>query len=293
MNWAEIDKNISDATQTSFKTISSNSIGGGSINSAYQLIGEQYHYFVKLNSASKLNMFEMEVNGLNELKKPSSIRVPETICFGATQSHAYIVLQMIQLDHGEPSSEEKLGIQLAQLHKNTQNEFGWEFDNYIGLTKQVNSPTDDWVEFYRNNRLEFQMRLAHQNGMQRSILKLADSLCENLEIFFDRYTPLASLLHGDLWSGNYGFDHVGDPIIFDPATYYGDRETDLAMTELFGGFSKKFYQAYQDYYPLSDDYPIRKNLYNLYHVLNHFNLFGSSYESQAKVMLQKLISEIR
>jgi fructosamine-3-kinase len=192
---------------------------------------------------------------------------------------------------GSTASLEQLGIDLACMHRHRSSHFGWHRDNTIGSTPQINDQTDNWVVFYRRHRLGVQYQLAADHGYGQ-LLPAGERLMDRLEQFFTDYQPQASLLHGDLWSGNYAIDETGRPVIFDPAVYYGDREADLAMTELFGGFSPRFYAAYNNTYPLDAGYKVRKNLYNLYHILNHLNLFGGGYLGQAERMTNQLLSEV-
>jgi len=166
---------------------------------------------------------------------------------------------------------------LAAAHRKAGPRFGWPRDNYIGATPQENAPCAGWAEFWRHRRLEPQLALANRNGYRVE----APPVWRLLE----GHEPVASLLHGDLWSGNAGFLADGAPVVFDPAVYYGDREADLAMTELFGGFAEEFYAAYSEAWPLDEGYKLRKQLYNLYHLLNHLNLFGGGYLGQVRATL--------
>jgi fructosamine-3-kinase len=166
-------------------------------------------------------------------------------------------------------------------------------DNTIGSTPQKNTPRQDWVAFWREQRLGYQLQLAARQGHGGALQRQGEQLLEYLPDFFTDHRPQASLLHGDLWSGNYSIDSQGQPVIFDPAVYFGDREADLAMTELFGGFGAEFYAAYNSSWPLEPGYAVRKTLYNLYHILNHLNLFGGGYLSQAQRMIQHLLAEVR
>ncbi|MFV1997497.1 MAG: fructosamine kinase family protein [Acidiferrobacterales bacterium] len=289
-DWSQICRHISEVTGESFKHTDRQSIGGGSINSTYLLRDEGRAYFVKLNSVSLLDMFEAEADGLNELLSTNVIRVPRPICVGTHGGEAYIVMENIPL--GGKGSGPKLGEQLASMHRKSWDKFGWYRDNTIGSTPQSNAPSSSWTEFYREHRLRFQLDLAARNGGSQ-LLDQGEHLLENIENFFANYQPVSSLLHGDLWSGNYSYDDKGNPVIFDPAVYYGDREADIAMTELFGGFPSDFYNAYNAAWPMDAGYEVRKTLYNLYHVINHFNLFGGGYLSQANHMISRLLSEIR
>jgi protein-ribulosamine 3-kinase len=165
-------------------------------------------------------------------------------------------------------------------------------DNFIGSTPQANTPSPDWVSFYRDHRLAFQRRLARYNGARAGLLDAVARLEAELGSFFQTHHPRAALLHGDLWSGNWGFLRDGSPALFDPAVYYGDREADIAMMELFGHPGADFFTAYNEMQPLDAGYPVRRDLYNLYHVLNHFNLFGGGYATQAEHMAQRLLAEL-
>lgn len=244
-------------------------------------------------------MFEAESEGLMELAKSHSIRVPEPLCCGIAGGDAFLAMENLRLgDSGNVSSSaSQLGQNLAALHQiiqshNGQPRYGWHRDNTIGSTTQINDYENNWITFWSKHRLGFQLDLAQRNGANSRVLQRGKQLCESLADFFVAYTPEASLLHGDLWSGNVAFDQSGHPVIFDPAVYYGDRETDLAMTELFGGFSANFYATYKSTYPLDEGYATRKTLYNLYHILNHYNMFGGGYLSQASGMIDRLLSEL-
>ena len=186
-----------------------------------------------------------------------------------------------------------LGEGLAAMHRISREQYGWFRDNTIGSTPQDNTQSDDWIEFWQVHRLQFQLDLAARKGAAGRLLSQGEKLLVGLPVLFDSYVPEASLLHGDLWSGIYAFTQAGEPTIFDPGVYYGDREADLAMTELFGGFGSDFYAAYNNAWPLDDGYRSRKKLYNLYHILNHFNMFGGGYERQAQEMMDSLLSELR
>jgi fructosamine-3-kinase len=186
-----------------------------------------------------------------------------------------------------------MGQQLAQLHRKTASRFGFERDNYIGLTPQANATDAAWPAFFRERRLEPQLKQISTSAAAGMWVEGGLRVAEAVPLYFPGYVPQPSLLHGDLWSGNAGFLADGTPVIFDPAVYYGDREADIAMSELFGGFSPQFRDAYREAWPLDPGYGVRRDLYNLYHVLNHVNLFGASYVAQAQGLIRKLLSEIR
>ena len=288
--WAAIAQHISATTGAPFAIRSRQSVGGGCINSATVLTDGNRRYFVKLNDTARLAMFEAEAEGLKEIAQTRSVRVPQPVCSGTADGSAYLALEYLDLEGADARSLEQLGRELAQMHRATRDQFGWSMDNTIGSTPQINTPCADWVEFWREHRLGFQLRLAMRNG--HDLMRKGERLMAELGGFFRTYRPAPSLLHGDLWGGNVGSVEQ-QPVIFDPAVYYGDREADIAMTELFGGFSTRFYQAYQDTWPLDAGYKARKTLYNLYHILNHFNLFGGGYGSQAERMMDSLLSELR
>ncbi len=235
-------------------------------------------------------MFAAEADGLAEIARTRTVRVPKPVCHGANREASWIVLEHLELRPGNDKSMRELGRNLALLHRVTGKRYGWHRDNTIGATPQINAWADDWVPFWRERRLGFQLRLAESNGHGGRLIESGERLMEKLTAFFKGYSPFPSLLHGDLWSGNAAMAASGEPVIFDPATYYGDRETDLAMTELFGGFPQSFYDAYHAEFPLDPGYAIRKALHNLYHVLNHLNLFGGGYGAQAERMIEQLLA---
>jgi len=264
-------------------------VAGGCINQSLLLDCGETSYFVKLNRASRLDMFAAEAQGLLELRQARALIVPEPVCWGADEQSAWLVMEHLDLT-GVPQPA-ALGEGLAALHRITQTHYGWQRDNTIGTTPQLNSPRTNWVEFWREQRLQYQLQLAAQNGAGHRLDTTGQLLLTRFPALFASYQPPPSLLHGDLWSGNYAYTSSGKPAIFDPAVYYGDREAELAMTELFGGFEPDFYAAYNAAWPLDDGYRLRKKLYQLYHILNHFNLFGGAYLNQAQALTDTLLSK--
>ncbi len=291
-SWPVIGDQISATTDNPFIIREAHAVGGGCINETVWITDGQQRYFVKLNVPDGIAMFEAEADGLMEIHRTQTIRVPLPICYGHDKKSAWLVLEYLHLRSGRPASSSKLGVQLAAMHRVTAPQFGWNRHNTIGQTPQINTYTTNWTDFWRTYRLGYQLDLAGKNGHLGKLQKLGEQLLVNLDSFLAGATPRPSLLHGDLWSGNHAFDNGGKPVLFDPAVYYGDRETDIAMTELFGGFSSDFYSAYQHEYPLDSGYNVRKLIYNLYHILNHLNLFGSSYRQQAEHILGTLLAEI-
>ncbi|MCK5916965.1 MAG: fructosamine kinase family protein [Cocleimonas sp.] len=286
-----IAKNIGDTLKTTVQFKQLESIGGGCINQVSKVSDDKGNeWLIKENSPHLLDMFIAEANGLNEIHNTGTIRCPEVICYGETQQNAYLVIEYISLVNGSGSA--LTGEKLALMHQYQGAIHGWHRDNTIGSTPQSNLQSASWIKFWKQQRLIPQLELALKKGYSKRDYDNGLMLCDKLELFFKPYTPAPSLLHGDLWGGNQAHDSSGNPVIFDPAVYYGDRETDLAMTELFGGFSTNFYAAYNQHFALDEGYTTRKTLYNLYHVLNHYNLFGSSYASQAGSMTRRLLTEI-
>lgn len=288
--WETIAETISQSSGEPFVVRERHALGGGCINSAYRIDDGERQWFVKLNTGDKLDMFEAERDGLNALAASGAIRVPQPLVAGVAAGQAYIVMESLAL--GGHGSQAVLGEQLAALHRHTHERFGWYRDNTIGSTHQENTPHHDWLHFWRERRLDAQLAMAKRNGAPRGLLQQGERLLEALPRLFDGYNPIPSLLHGDLWSGNYAYTLDGTPTIFDPAVYFGDREAELAMTELFGGFGSEFYAAYNEAWPLDPGYRVRKTLYNLYHILNHFNMFGGGYGSQAEGMIGRLLAEL-
>lgn len=292
LSWTRISAQISASQGSPFIVEKATSVGGGCINQAYKIENKGQRFFVKLNDRGSLAMFEAEAAGLRELYDSHTLKVPDPVCWGEDSSGTWLVMEYLDTTGAASPDAAALGAGLAAMHQRTSDKFGWKRDNTIGATAQINTPTYDWVQFWREHRLGYQLKLAQANGHTGKLLVLGDKLLASLDSFFPGRGPAASLLHGDLWSGNYGFGRNGRPVVFDPAVYYGDRETDVAMTELFGGFPASFYAAYRDTYPLDAGYNIRKTLYNLYHILNHLNLFGGGYRHQAEQMMASLLSEI-
>lgn len=285
--WTTIAAQISQKTGAPFEIQDRRSVGGGCINQAYQVSDGQRRFFLKLNQASQIAMFEAEALGLKEIYDSQTIRVPQPICWGVADRSAFIVMEWLELGSGSEQSWRQMGENLAAMHRVTSNRgFGWRQNNTIGDTPQPNPWTDDWLSFYRDHRLGFQFKLARRRGGH---FPRQDELLAALPSLLSGHEPAPALLHGDLWSGNAAVTTDGEPVILDPATYYGDREADLAMTELFGRFPPAFYLAYNQAYPLAAGYEGRKTLYNLYHILNHFNLFGGGYGAQANRMIDQVL----
>jgi fructosamine-3-kinase len=250
---------------------------GGCIHRCYRAERDGRAVFLKRNEARFADAFAAEADGLTALCA-AGCAAPEPIAHGIVGASAYLVLEFLELRASGDFAA--LGTMLAAMHRRQAERFGWPRDNYIGSTPQANGACRSWMEFWRQRRMEPQLALAAQNGYRID----APPVWRLLE----GHAPAPSLLHGDLWSGNAGFLPDGAPVLFDPAVYYGDREADLAMTELFGGFPAQFYAAYNAAWPPAPGYERRKHLYNLYHLLNHLNLFGGGYLAQVRSVLRLL-----
>lgn len=283
----EVALEISHHSGQAFEPERVSGCGGGCINQSLMLEFGTSRWFLKHNSPDLLDMFEAEADGLKALAK-GPLLVPRPLCSGVTGTQAWLVLEYLPMGGGRGGSAAEAGRQLARLHAMTAESFGWSRNNYIGATPQFNGWCSSWPEFWRTQRLEPQLKMLKDKGMGGVWLKDAERLLDRLPQLLD-HQPAASLLHGDLWSGNLAYGAEGEPLIFDPAVYYGDRETDLAMTELFGGFGQNFYRGYEEVWPLDPGYSRRKRLYNLYHILNHANLFGGGYLGQAQRIIRDLL----
>ncbi len=248
--------------------------------------------FVKVADRQRLLLLEAEAAGLRELASAAALRVPSVLAIGLAASQAFLALEWIEFRAATSRTEARLGELLAAQHRVTAPWFGWHRDNTIGATPQSNAWTDDWTRFFAERRLGFQLDLAVQQGHSGRLIERGHRLCEQLDVLLRSHRPLPSLLHGDLWGGNRAADEAGNPVVFDPAVYFGDREADLAMTRLFGGFGRAFYDAYESAWPLESGATLRFDLYNLYHVLNHLNLFGGGYRGQAEALIERLLAEV-
>lgn len=314
--WDKISAHISEVTGDKFAIDNRRSVSGGCINQGYAISSSSRAYFAKINQASQVAMFEAEALGLQQMRETQTIRVPEPICWGTEGNWAYIVLEWLDLgSRGGDLAWAEMGRKLAAMHKYTppnppllrggeepnstllrggekvdsallKGGVGWDINNTIGSTMQINNWTGNWAEFWVEHRIGYQLKLAKSRGGH---FPQGERLLELIPELLAGYEPKSSLVHGDLWGGNAGVTSAGEPVIFDPATYFGDREVDIAMTELFGGFPAEFYRGYNQVWPLDSGYEKRKTLYNLYHILNHFNLFGGSYASQANQMINRIL----
>lgn len=265
-------------------------LGQGMGGERWRVTGPDSACFVK---TGETDVLAAEADGLAALAATGTVRVPRTLVHGGDRDAGWLALEWLELRPGTGASAARLGEALARLHLMPQLRFGWPRANFIGATPQFNVASDDWPAFFREQRLGFQLRLAAENDHRGALQERGAELMAALPRLFAGHTPKPSLLHGDLWGGNWGALPDGVPVLFDPAVYCGDREVDIAMTELFGGFPAEFQAAYRMHVPLDAGYAARRHLYNLYHVLNHLNLFGEGYLAQAESLMRLLLAEIR
>ncbi|MEH0696245.1 fructosamine kinase family protein [Vibrio owensii] len=286
--WQAISQQLSDTLMFEYQITEKVKLSGGDISESYMINDGEQRYFVKLNDRDFLAKFEVEAESLHLLRETSTLFVPEVVLVGKTKTHSFIILNYLPTKPLEDASNSfKFGQQLARLHLwGEQKEFGFDSDNYIGSTLQPNQWHKKWCVFFAEQRIGWQLQLLKEKGV--SLVDI-DDFIDVVKQLLASHSPQPSLLHGDLWNGNVALTPAG-PISFDPACYWGDRECDLAMTELFGGFQPDFYQGYESVAPLSVGYEERKDIYNLYHVLNHCNLFGGHYLEQAQSIIKKIIS---
>jgi len=290
--WQRIDEAIADGLGEPFSTLNRSPVSGGCISETWRLEGRDRAIFIKLESVQQADQLTAEADGLAALAASKTFRVPDVISLGQSSERAWLALEFIETGPANASTAIRLGEQLAALHNLPQTQFGWHRNNWIGATPQPNGEDDNWTVFYREQRLEAQLELAAANGASSQLIARGERLADMLDVVMSGHSPTPSLLHGDLWGGNWACDSSGNPFVFDPACYRGDAETDIAMTTLFGGFPTAFYTAYESVRPRQPGYELRQELYNLYHVLNHFNVFGGGYDAQALSMINALLAEI-
>lgn len=278
------------------KVVRVQAIGGGCISDAMRVdvvdsAAKEKTFFVKANGLHFLDNFQCEAAGLRALDATKTIRVPSVIDVSASRGKAWLVLEFIAQGNRDKQYFRRFGDQLARMHQASVGDaFGWEADNYLGAAKQPNQSVDSWDAFFAQNRIGYQLRWAIDQGIADSELK---SDCQRIitampELLRGREQQTV-LLHGDLWSGNYLCDESGQSVLIDPAVYRGCREAEFGMLKLFGGCPQEFYDAYQEAWPLPSGWQRRVNVYVLYHLLNHLNLFGTGYASQCGSMAKQIL----
>ena len=284
-----LEEALSERLNTSITIDQVSAATGGCINQAYQLHAAQSSWFLKRNSATCEDMFAAEMDGLATLAEATAFRIPTPLFYGRFGSYSYLVMEYLALEGRV--QDVAFATALRGMHEIHQSRYGYHRDNYIGASAQFNNMHDNWFDFFMQERLERQVRMLTDMGNGRELQRIWPDFNRACEALFADYQPKASLLHGDLWQGNVG-QVGGIPSIYDPACYYGDAETDLAMLELFGHPSNQFYETYDKGREIAPGREIRKHCYNLYHILNHANLFGGGYLSQANGLIKDIISAI-
>ncbi|MDA3881887.1 MAG: fructosamine kinase family protein [Bacteroidales bacterium] len=281
-----IPNHILSHIERSFGTITNtHSVGGGCIADTYKISCHSQTLFLKCGQLIP-GMFHKEAHGLQELQKTNSIYIPKVI----DVQNDFLLLEHIEPGIRKPDFFSIFGKAFAQMHRYTSKTCGFFENNYLGLSFQKNTPSTDWADFFFSHRLVFQLELMKEKKLECKDLEQLIFAAESTirQTFSHKNTPF-SLLHGDLWGGNYMVNGNGMPCLIDPAVYYGDREADLAMTKLFGGFSPEFYRAYEEEYPLPAGHKEREILYTLYHIMNHYTLFGGGYYNQAISLIKQFI----
>ncbi len=265
-------------------------IPGGDIARAYVLESSDCRIFIKTLPVSRAGLNSAEADGLQALSETATVRCPKVIGKGVVDDTAWLALEYLDLQSRGRAGERRLGSALARLHRQSSITFGWHRANYIGLTPQPNPRLSDWHEFFLWHRLGHQLDHLDNKHPEDGWSRLRQALFERFQRRFGHHQPPPALIHGDLWTGNAAVIDGDKPVVFDPAVHYADRECDLAMTRLFGGFSEDFYSAYEAEWPLPDDHAERRPWYQLYHLLNHANLFGGGYLGRAREVIDRLSS---
>ncbi|WP_172204868.1 fructosamine kinase family protein [Niveibacterium sp. COAC-50] len=289
---AAVEEAARGALGTAFRVTSAEPASGGThrnwiVGSAAQRV------FVKTSAATNLALFDAEVDALSAIAATGTIRTPAIVASGASEAHAFLILEHLPLRPMQAADAPRCAAALAQLHSTVGEHYGWRRNNFIGQSPQDNSPRADWPAFFAHQRLAPQFAEAARRGYRGDLQNHGERIIDKIGAFFLERRPEPALLHGDLWAGNIAVTAEGEPVVFDPATYFGDREADFAMSELFGGLPERFYLSYMQAAPLAEGYPQRRTLYNLYHMLNHLNLFGASYLRQAERMARELSEYLR
>ncbi len=267
------------------KILTVSNVSGGDINDAYKVKTESTIYFAKVNSeALAKEMFEKEALGLKLLKEKAKINIPEVSSTGKIDDKCYLILNWIDNSKYTVNTDQNLARQLATLHNTSDEYFGLEYDNFIGTLIQKNIQNKNWLDFYFSNRIEYQLRMSvNSNLISKTYIAKAENMFSIIEKDYPDATP--SLLHGDLWSGNYMVNSYGKAIFIDPAVYFGYREMDIAMMKLFGGFNNRVFELYDELFPLDHDWQSRIRFHQLYYILVHVNLFGGSYARSAQSII--------
>lgn len=297
--YQQVELAISSATGGPASIVNTAATGGGCISSANVItLQDGQRYFVKSNRTASASMFPAEALGLRALRDTNTIRIPDVVALGTPESSAgldsaatsFLILEYIEPGRQRGDFSERLGRQLAELHRTgSSDQFGFPQDNFIGATPQPNTPSANWIQFWVQQRMDYQLNLAVSNGFGDALSQVGTRFLDRVPQLLESTAESPSLIHGDLWSGNFLADGDGNPVLIDPAVYYAHRESEFGMTTLFGGLDRRFYDAYCETWPLSEGWEERVETYRLYHLLNHLNLFGRSYLSGCLEIMNKYI----
>jgi len=288
--WKSIEKAIQETTSRAFSIESTSTVSNGDINQSYCISGSNQQYFVKINDKKNIEQFNCEAYSLSKIRQSEQISCPSVITKGTTGDKSFLVLDYINFKQPDSLDWYNLGQQIAYLLLCTistkNNQFGWTHDNFIGYSIQKNTWQESWSTFFTEQRIAWQLQKLHEKSIHLGNIDHIVDVCAKV---LSDHKVVPCIVHGDLWQGNLGVSEH-QPVIFDPACYFGDREVDIAMTELFGRIPEDFYLGYQEIYPLNNSYEQRKQVYNFYHILNHANLFAGQYIEQSKAQLQRILS---
>jgi fructosamine-3-kinase len=280
---------IKDKLGNRVEIIAIKNLSGGCINHAYKVETSIGSYFIKYNPNQNLFMFESEAQGLTLIKDSGTINVPEVVGLGKVPEFVYLILEYLDSSARNKNYWDDFGEKLAKMHQMSNAYFGLNHSNFIGSLPQFNTPTESWISFFIEQRLEIQLKMAIESE------KIPKSFIPKMAVLYNKLSDLMpeerpALLHGDLWSGNVMVGSKGEVVLIDPAVYFGNREAEMAFTTLFGGFDASFYDSYNQHFPLASGFEDRIDLYNLYPLLVHVNLFGGGYFNSVNQIVNRMIS---
>ncbi|MCE2570500.1 fructosamine kinase family protein [Motilimonas eburnea] len=284
--WSDICNNIRNSIDSDFHPIERKPLLNGNISHTYRLSSHNKQYFVKINDLDKVDLYVCQADNLNQIAKSQTIQCPQVICYGTTRAFSYLVLEYFNFSQHAHANWFSTGEQIARLHQfGEQKMFGWDTDNYISALVQPNRWAKRWSSFFAEQRIGWQLELAMENGMAFGRI---DSIVEQAQQVLQHHKPTPSLLHGNLWLGNLGFSHA-EPVIFDSASYWGDREAEIARSRLLQSFPDSFYQGYQQAFPLAHDYTDRELVYQLYYLLAMCNQDGSDHQLKTEMVVKRIM----
>ncbi len=291
-DWPAVRSALEQQMSRSLRDARTRPVGGGDVSYSLRVDGGGHTFFLKYEPLANAARLEAEAAGLAEMAQATQMHIPDVLALGTTDASAFLALEYMDMHPPDSDSAPRLGEALAEMHGIVSPNFGWYRNNFIGLNPQYNQVNGVWLEFFRENRLRVMVDALAVD--YPALANRGDRLLTSLDALIGDHRPEASLVHGDLWAGNVGCDERGMPTLFDPAVYYGDRETDLAMAELFGGFPPLFFESYWHAWPIPIGYRrVRRPLYQLYHLLNHVRQFGEAFVRGSHAVIDQLLAELR